>query len=316
MKVNIIKSNFSLSIFIFIAMTTLSWANPPINSLVGKQSKKIFSPPSYAQILSILDGAVSDLEKVQRMVGPSFENYCLSSADMAKLSPHHTSSLIDHQNRRNYLTIYFFDQFFSKTPQRYFPKWKGSRDVGFDKSYKSIFNFFNDENRMNESLRDLELEICIKKQLTPEKSKKLILQETLGNWEQQQSFKPVVSLPEKILPQEEWFSLVRSGSLFQDRYWRLADHGQETHRVQWNLVFREMKKRPRIFNNNVEGVQLYRELGNLEMIENYEWNENIPEDERNLWFFLFDTRFEQNFTSPVFTKAVVKKCFTGIDGIY
>jgi len=97
--------------------------------------------------------------------------------------------------------------------------------------------------------------------------------------------------------------MLKGGAMFKDTAFKSklrvgGQHGYETHRLQWNLVMREMAAHPEKFGEVSQASDYFKFLGEIDSGA-LDWKLSGIENNRTAWFQLFDSN-ELNFSCPEF----------------
>lgn len=182
-----------------------------------------------------------------------------------------------------------------------------SLDNPYYKSYASIRRFLADGQRVFRRLQQLEIEV-MQKVRESDKAPELVLQDILFEWEIDNGFDHTVAELNKGLSAEQWYDLLKKGSMFHDVTFVGQPHGIDSHRLQWNLVMREMKDHPEQYAD-ISAGNLYRELGNAEMMKQMGYPFG---DRESVWRDLFDVLHVGNFSTTDCVTRVVKDYLPGL----
>jgi hypothetical protein len=106
-----------------------------------------------------------------------------------------------------------------------------------------IRTLLNDPVATQHGIELLEREVMYRSQLTGE-SAEAALDHVLSAWESKAGFKPVIDLKPRTLTGAEWNAMLRDGALFRDKVFHNRAHGEQTHRIQWNVIIRQAAIHP------------------------------------------------------------------------
>jgi hypothetical protein len=231
----------------------------------------------------------------------------------AELAPAELAALLEKApDRAREFARVQFEQDMVKTPdglpERYQP------------GVEAIRRLLGDQQRVTRLMQDLETEIILRSQKSGEPLE-ISREKVLTEWEARNGFKPAVDLPGKTYDTDEWRAMLREGAMFKDTVFKDVlrqgfRHGYETHRVQWNLVMREMAARPESFGNVASASELFKFTGAVDDASlNWE-RTGLSSKSRNktIWYQLFDSN-EKNFSSPEFFRDQ-HRYFPGLGGWY
>jgi len=189
------------------------------------------------------------------------------------------------------------------------PSGSSSKDAYFQ-SYATIRQFLADGQRVFRRLQQLEIEVMSKARET-EKAPELVLQDILFQCEIENGFNHSVAELDKGLSAQQWYDLLKKGSLFHDVAFVGQPHGIDSHRLQWNLVMREMKDHPEQYGNLSPG-NLYKKLGDAELMKQMGYPFG---DRESVWRDLFDVLHVANFSTTDCVTRVVKDYVPGLGNI-
>ncbi len=148
--------------------------------------------------------------------------------------------------------------------------------------YQEIIDFMHDSKRVYARLQQLESEVAKRVRAngeTPEKA----LDAILTALEKKHRFAALKELT--VLDRDT----IASGTPFRHVGFAAGQaHGQQIHRIQWNLLVREMDAKPQVFGA-IPGVEYYKEFASLDVQGVKSWNQP--------WDDLFDS-FSTGPTSP------------------
>jgi hypothetical protein len=129
-----------------------------------------------------------------------------------------------------------------------------STDPIIVKGMESIFDLVSDPKTILIHLQSLEIDIA-KRMATKGETMEDALEAILSAMEKKHKFQPAYDL--KNLTQESF----QTPALFRDKMFAAGSgHGIQIHRIQWNVVMRNIEENPYL-KNKVFGSQLYVEFG-------------------------------------------------------
>jgi hypothetical protein len=181
-------------------------------------------------------------------------------------------------------------------------------DIPNRSSYEGIRSLMEDPKRIFARMQELETEVLNRANAKGKMSEE-VLPEVLAEMEARNGFGKAISIND-ALTKDQWRQMLRNGKLFNDN--EFADsairdgtrnpHGGLTHRLQWNLVMREMELNPSAFVNESgkvpKAVDLFKGLGDPKVYEKLQWGEARQYYQGDLWYLLFDQRVPSTFSSP------------------
>jgi hypothetical protein len=171
----------------------------------------------------------------------------------------------------------------------------------YREQYEGIISFFNDPARVFGRLQELEMDVLRESRANPGKDRGELLEGLLAKREKAHGFAPAVELPEEVLSDAEWHRMLNQGALFNDNFFKRPisdlnrkEHGVLTHRLQWNVLMREMARHPESFgaasvDQLPSAPALFRMLGDEDNIK--------ASGGQSTWGPLFDSKL-RNFASP------------------
>jgi hypothetical protein len=148
--------------------------------------------------------------------------------------------------------------------------------------YQEIIDFMHDSNRFYGRMQQLEAEVGKRIAAKGETSQQA-LEAILRAFETKNRFAPLQEI--KVLTRE----IIEGGIPFRDLgFSQYQAHGQQVHRIQWNLILRELDAQPKTFGK-IPGVEYYKEFASTN-VEGMSWNKP--------WDDLFDSRGIKSPTCP------------------
>lgn len=171
---------------------------------------------------------------------------------------------------------------------------------GFD----SIRRLLGDQGKVATLMQELETEV-VERSLRTGEPLELAREAILAAAEERHGFKAAFDLPARIYDRADWRAMLRDGAMFKDSAFKDltragAVHGYETHRLQWNLVMREMESRPSGFGEVSKASDYFKFLGGLDDAK-LDWKNSGIGYNSTAWFELFDST-QKNFSSPEFLR--------------
>ena len=184
------------------------------------------------------------------------------------------------------------------------------------RAVQRIKEIFEDPEYMLRMTRLMEREVMIRADSSG-KPRDTAFFEMLNEWESGGGFGPVANIEKRIYSFNEWHQMLQQGALFHDvalndanRQYTSFPHGQETHRVQWNIIMRDMRLHPEFYADQqiARPVDLFIAIAKTS--NNYlDWNGTgyRPFGKQaqftSYWDALFDTDSTyKNFSSPEFVR--------------
>lgn len=162
-----------------------------------------------------------------------------------------------------------------------------STDPIIVKGMESIFDLVSDPKTVFVHLQSLEIDIA-KRMATKGETMEVALEAILTAMEKKHKFQPAYDL--KNLTQESF----QTPALFRDNAFSAGSaHGIQIHRIQWNVVMRNLEENP-FLKNKVFGSQLYVEFGKGVPLK---LSSNATSGWAAGWNDLFDG-FSDNFGRP------------------
>ena len=170
------------------------------------------------------------------------------------------------------------------------------------KAVERIRSLASDPKACLRRMGELEAEVAARAATTgapPEEA----LESVLDSWERAAGFKPALTV-DRQLSSREWREALTQGALMTDRAFASSAHGAMTHRIQWNVVLRELKAEPSAFGD-AAAPELLDLMARPPVGGLLSWVNTGVSPGRGatpLWDRLFDS-FENNFTSPEFLRG-------------
>lgn len=219
---------------------------------------------------------------------------------------------------------------------RRLPRWKGRGELPHIEVFYRIQALFGKHRarELYEHMQALELEVMVRtveKQQSMEQS----FQEVLERWETAHGFAPAIELEPRVYTGKEFRAMMRKGALPKDPglrdpfhlgagYDRLefAQHGYDTHRVQWNIVMRDMRKNPQFYESlghTPLASGLYKFMGDELLMKNLDWSgsgypgyltapalKSAFPGSRTLWDAMFEgDGYQHDFHNPLFVRKLI-----------
>lgn len=219
---------------------------------------------------------------------------------------------------------------------RRLPRWKGKGELPHIEIFARIQALFGKHRarELYEYMQALELEVMVR---TVEKRQSMeqSFQEVLERWETAHGFAPAIELEPRVYTSKEFRAMMREGALPKDPglrdpfhlgagYDRLefAQHGYDTHRVQWNVVMRDMRKNPQFYESlgsTPLASNLYKFMGSEMLMKHLDWrNTGYPgyltapsiksafPGSRTLWDGMFEgDGYQLDFHNPLFVRKLI-----------
>ncbi|MFA6239157.1 MAG: LirA/MavJ family T4SS effector [Bacteriovorax sp.] len=166
-------------------------------------------------------------------------------------------------------------------------------EIKYATFYQGIVDLLNEPKVVYERVRDLEIEVLRRSNLRPDVDVNDLLDEVLEEIEKKHGFKKSIVLENKSYSADDWWTMLREGSLFNDITFTQAvsntdrgGHGAYTHRIQWYAVLREIELNPARFQKGnkplPKAAEMFKHIGDKKM------NANIVINGKDMWFVLFD----------------------------
>jgi hypothetical protein len=179
------------------------------------------------------------------------------------------------------------------------PEWKRSAPMPHRAAYDRILKVFQDPKKSYGLAQRLEMDV-MNTAAAKGVSREAALEAVLSRCEKAGGFKPTINLENRSYSSSEFQGMLAKGSLFNDPYFSGIAHGAATHRVQWNLVMRDMKRNPGSYaepgGSLPQPVDLYSTLGRRDFGSGFD---GAP---TRMWDSLFES-FDYNFTRPEFVRG-------------
>lgn len=219
---------------------------------------------------------------------------------------------------------------------RRLPRWKGRGELPYHDVLARIQALFSPSHaqELYEHMQALELEVMTRNVETNLPVTETF-QQVLSRWENAHGFKPAIDLEPRVYTGKEFRAMMREGALPKDPglrdpfhlgagYDRLefAQHGYDTHRVQWHVVMRDMRLNPEYYTSLGEtplAGELYKFLGSEILMEKLDWTgtgypgyltapnlKSAFPGSRTLWDGLFEgDGYQHDFHSPLFVRKLI-----------
>lgn len=186
------------------------------------------------------------------------------------------------------------------------PEWNGPGQMPYRGSFRQILSTFEEpvkSARLMQSLEAEVMELAARRKILPQEA----LEQVLRRGEQAGGFKPAVKLEPRAYTDAEFHDMLQKGSLFQDPTFLNKAHGVQTHRIQWNLVMRDMELNPKAYalpdGSMPRPVDLFTTMGTDSFTASVQG--------KTVWGTLFDS-FNSNFTQPEFVKPAIDSIWKGV----
>jgi hypothetical protein len=210
------------------------------------------------------------------------------------------------------------------------PRWRfKSGRLEYESSIDRIRTLFDQPNAayVFELMQELEFEVMAHTVLTGATGEKAF-QAVLKKWELSHGFADSLTLMPEVYSASEWRAMLRKGGLPKDPGLNdpfhlqsgFLQHGYDTHRVQMNLVMRDIERNPleyRDLGDEQRLVRLYTYLGDESLVRGLDWShtsyigyrENRGDKpypgSASLWDALFEgDGFQRDFHNPIFVRQL------------
>lgn len=176
----------------------------------------------------------------------------------------------------------------------------------YHSGFETIRRLFADQKRVLALMQEFEDEV-IANQRSSGKTLEAAREAVLSSWEKRGGFKPnIVEIEKRGYSTKEWRKMLSEGAMFKDGAFKDINrqgslHGYETHRLQWNLVMREMAANPQSFGEVTQAAELFKFTGTVSDAT-LDWKGTGLSAPSTLWYELFDS-MESNFSSPEFFRT-------------
>lgn len=187
------------------------------------------------------------------------------------------------------------------------------QSIPFARQLTGVTRFLQEPSRVFAAIFALEREVMTRAMDDGIKMKDA-REAVLAESEAAHGFEPVVTLEDKAYSAKAWHAMLRQGALFRDvtfndKARRGRPHAEDSHRLQWHMILRDVVADPAAYGVKVQvregGIHVEADGRSHRVADwfkatGHEASAKVSSDDgepNSLWGHLFDS-FEENFTSP------------------